>query len=199
MDGITLEFACAETPFFTNKELSRSYEVGPVLGDDERLLEQGTGTAIEWKDGQCLTHEEKQKKQRAKKGKNKGQVRRAPAAAARSSSIQQQRPDGFCFPALSCAEQVALEAPFDPPLSWAPHRPLRRPLCPTAGRAHAPILCHFGPQVRYVTEKVKKDSFFNWFEALDVDALSAIEDEDEAEAMMAQFNQDYAAARLVGG
>jgi nucleosome assembly protein 1-like 1 len=124
MDGFTLEFEFAPNAFFANKVLTKTYEVGSLLTDDEPTLEKVTGCTVEWKEGQNLCFEETQKKQRAKKGKNKGQV-------------------------------------------------------------------------RYVTEKVKKPSFFHFFEPLDVDKLEELQDEAEAEAMMEAFNLDYACGSLL--
>ena len=74
MQGFKLEFEFEENDFFTNSVLTKVYEVETLLGVDEPTLEKVTGDEINWKPGKCLTHEEKQKKQRAKKGKNKGQV-----------------------------------------------------------------------------------------------------------------------------
>jgi len=75
MDGFTLEFFFAENPYFDNKCLTKTYEVGTLLSSEEPILEKVLGTEIQWKKGQNLAFEEKQKKQRAKKGKNKGTVR----------------------------------------------------------------------------------------------------------------------------
>eukprot|EP00613_Pedinella_sp_CCMP2098_P071503 CAMPEP_0171906456 /NCGR_PEP_ID=MMETSP0993-20121228/6097_1 /TAXON_ID=483369 /ORGANISM="non described non described, Strain CCMP2098" /LENGTH=448 /DNA_ID=CAMNT_0012538335 /DNA_START=25 /DNA_END=1371 /DNA_ORIENTATION=- len=75
MDSFTIEFEFKANPFFSNQVLTKVYTVETLLGEDEPTLEKVTGTEIEWKTGKCLTHKEVQKKQRAKKGKNKGQVR----------------------------------------------------------------------------------------------------------------------------
>ena len=124
MSGFTLSFHFSENPFFTNTCLTKVYEVGSLLGDEEPELEKVTGTDIDWKEGKCLTFETKEKKQRAKKGKNKGQT-------------------------------------------------------------------------RIVQEKVKRDSFFHFFSPPDVAKLSELEDSEEAEAMMEQFNMDYSVAFLL--
>jgi nucleosome assembly protein 1-like 1 len=124
MDGFTLEFEFAPNDFFANKVLTKTYEVESLLTDDEPTLEKVTGCTVDWKEGKNLCFEEKQKKQRAKKGKNKGQV-------------------------------------------------------------------------RYVTEKVKKPSFFHFFDPPNVEKLHELEDPEEAEAMMDSFNMDYACGSLL--
>jgi nucleosome assembly protein 1-like 1 len=75
MDGFTLEFVFASNPYFENKTLTKTYEVGTLLTNDEPVLEKVVGTEIQWKKGKNLAFDEKVKKQRAKKGKNKGAVR----------------------------------------------------------------------------------------------------------------------------
>jgi nucleosome assembly protein 1-like 1 len=75
MNGFTIEFLFAENPFFTNRSLIKTYEVQSLLTNEEPVLEKVIGTEIDWKKGKNLAFEEKQKKQRAKKGKNKGTVR----------------------------------------------------------------------------------------------------------------------------
>ena len=124
MDGFTLEFEFGPNEFFTNKVLTKTYEVESLLTDEEPTLKEVTGCTVDWKEGKNLCFEEKQKKQRAKKGKNKGQV-------------------------------------------------------------------------RYVTEKVKKPSFFHFFDPPNVDKLHELEDQEEAEAMMDSFNMDYACGSLL--
>lgn len=75
MNGFTLEFIFAENPYFTNKTLTKTYEVQSLLTNEEPILEKVTSTEIDWKKGKNLAFQETQKKQRAKKGKNKGNVR----------------------------------------------------------------------------------------------------------------------------
>ena len=75
MGGFELQFIFAENPYFTNRVLTKAYKVPNMLKDEEPMLEKVTGCEIDWKPNMSLTYDEKTKKQRAKKGKNKGQTR----------------------------------------------------------------------------------------------------------------------------
>jgi uncharacterized membrane protein YgcG len=88
------------------------------------VLEKVVGCEIDWKPNMSLTYEEKQKKQRAKKGKNKGHT-------------------------------------------------------------------------RIVTEQVPKESFFNFFTALNVEKMKECQSQEEAETMMNLFNMDYSVASFL--
>lgn len=71
-----LMFHFAENPFFTNKILEKAYELSPdILEEKSPTLGGSTGTVITWKPSKDLTVTEVKKKQKAKSGKNKGQVR----------------------------------------------------------------------------------------------------------------------------
>jgi hypothetical protein len=71
-----LSFYFKENEFFTNKILTKTYGVSPDLLDDKSpALTLNEGTEIDWKAGKNLTVVEEKKKQKAKSGKNKGQVR----------------------------------------------------------------------------------------------------------------------------
>ncbi len=54
--------------------LTKKYILSDILDDKAPQLEEIEGTTIEWKVGQKLTEKEIKKKQKAKGGKNKGQV-----------------------------------------------------------------------------------------------------------------------------
>jgi hypothetical protein len=73
----TLNFHFTANEFFTNTLLTKKYSVSPDLLDDKSpALMKIEGTVIEWKDVKknlCL--KEITKKQKAKSGRNKGQVR----------------------------------------------------------------------------------------------------------------------------
>mmetsp|Transcript_8573 Transcript_8573/g.7677 ORF Transcript_8573/g.7677 Transcript_8573/m.7677 type:complete len:372 (+) Transcript_8573:43-1158(+) len=74
--SFTLNFHFNENEFFTNPILSKTYVVNPdVLDDKAPTLTSSTGTIINWKPSKDLTVIETKKKQKAKGGKNKGQVR----------------------------------------------------------------------------------------------------------------------------
>ena len=73
--GFELAFHFAENPYFTNSTLLKRYEVPNLLTEDEPILKNVTGTTINWKSGQSLTHKQVQKKQRKKGGRNAGQIR----------------------------------------------------------------------------------------------------------------------------
>ncbi len=72
----TLHFHFGDNEYFTNKVLTKKYGVSPDLLDDKSpALTLNEGTEIDWKAGKNLTVTEIKKKQKAKSGKNKGQVR----------------------------------------------------------------------------------------------------------------------------
>ncbi len=72
----TLSFTFAENEFFTNKVLTKVYGVSPDLLDEKApALTSNEGTEIDWKPTKNLTVTEIKKKQKAKSGRNKGQVR----------------------------------------------------------------------------------------------------------------------------
>ena len=73
--GFELHFHFSPNPFFTNKTLSKRYEVPNLLTEDEPILKNVTGTIINWKANQSLTYKEVTKKQRKKGGPNAGQIR----------------------------------------------------------------------------------------------------------------------------
>ena len=124
MTGFQLRFTFAENPYFTNRVLTKSYRVPNLMKDEEPMLEKVEGCDIDWRPNKSLTYEEKTKKQRAKKGKNKGQT-------------------------------------------------------------------------RIVTEKVPKESFFSFFDTLDVEKMENCANQEEAEEMMDRFNMDYTAASFL--
>lgn len=66
--------------------LSKKYEVSPDLLDDKApALSECSGTDIAWKAGKNLTVTETVKKQKAKAGKNKGQVKTVVTSAPKPS------------------------------------------------------------------------------------------------------------------
>jgi nucleosome assembly protein 1-like 1 len=67
-DGFKLIFAFKENPYFSNKELTKTYDVPNLLLADEPILKNVKGCTITWKEGMCLTHHTVTKKQRNKKG-----------------------------------------------------------------------------------------------------------------------------------
>ena len=74
--SFTLTFSFAENEFFTNKTLTKKYGVSPDLLDEKApALTSNEGSEIDWKPSKNLTVTEIKKKQKAKSGKNKGQVR----------------------------------------------------------------------------------------------------------------------------
>lgn len=73
--AFTLSFTFRENEFFTNKVLTKKYEVDPDLFDESPGLTDAQGCVIDWKAGKNLTMSEIKKKQKAKSGRNKGQVR----------------------------------------------------------------------------------------------------------------------------
>jgi len=75
-EEFTLTFHFKENEFFSNATLKKRYEVSPDLLDEKAPALSGVdGSVIEWKAGKNLTVAETVKKQKAKNGKNKGQVR----------------------------------------------------------------------------------------------------------------------------
>lgn len=74
--AFTLTFSFAENEYFTNKTLTKRYGVSPDLLDEKApALTSNEGCEIDWKPSKNLTVTELKKKQKAKSGKNKGQVR----------------------------------------------------------------------------------------------------------------------------
>lgn len=74
--SFTLKFTFAENEYFTNTVLTKTYGVSPDLLDEKApALTSNEGTAIDWKPTKNLTVTEIKKKQKAKSGRNKGQVR----------------------------------------------------------------------------------------------------------------------------
>lgn len=80
----TLRSTPAQNPYFTNTVLSKTYTIPNLYLNDEPLLEKIEATSINWKFGKSLTYKTVTKKQRAKKGRNAGQIR---------TVSQQQRTD----------------------------------------------------------------------------------------------------------
>eukprot|EP01040_Poterioochromonas_malhamensis_P010337 gene10338-11244_t len=71
-----LNFHFNENDFFTNTVLKKKYAVEPDLLDERSpSLSDIEGDEIQWKKGKDLTKQEITKKQKAKGGRNKGQVR----------------------------------------------------------------------------------------------------------------------------
>lgn len=74
--AFTLHFHFRENEFFSNSVLTKKYTVSPDLLDEKNPnLSEIDTTKIEWKDGKNLCVTEIKKKQKAKSGRNKGQVR----------------------------------------------------------------------------------------------------------------------------
>jgi len=71
----TLSFHFKENPFFTNSVLTKKYTLTDIFDEKSPQLENIEGSEIEWKEGKSLLVKEIKKKQKAKAGKNKGQVR----------------------------------------------------------------------------------------------------------------------------
>lgn len=71
----TLFFEFKENEFFSNRVLSKKYSLTDILDEKGPQLLEVVGTEIEWKEGKNLCMKEIKKKQKAKSGKNKGQVR----------------------------------------------------------------------------------------------------------------------------
>jgi nucleosome assembly protein 1-like 1 len=74
--GFELKFYFKEdNPYFTNKILTKKYEIPNLLLDDEPILKNVSGCDIQWKPDMCLTFRDVTKKQRSKSGKKAGQIR----------------------------------------------------------------------------------------------------------------------------
>jgi hypothetical protein len=74
--GFTLTFTFKENKYFSNTELKKVYEVSPDLLEEKAPeLDSVVGTEIAWKAGMNLCVTETKKKQKAKSGRNAGQVR----------------------------------------------------------------------------------------------------------------------------
>lgn len=72
----TLCFEFRENEYFSNTVFKKSYTLSPdCLDDKSPSLIDASSTPIEWKEGKNLLVKEIKKKQKAKSGKNKGQVR----------------------------------------------------------------------------------------------------------------------------
>lgn len=71
----TLSFHFKDNEHFTNAVLTKTYTVEPSLHDEFPTLQDVQVSPIDWKVGKNLTMAEVQKKQKAKSGRNKGQVR----------------------------------------------------------------------------------------------------------------------------
>eukprot|EP01039_Chlorochromonas_danica_P005945 gene5945-6547_t len=71
----TLSFHFQDNEHFTNAVLTKTYTVEPTLHDEFPTLQDVQVSPIDWKVGKNLTMAEVQKKQKAKSGRNKGQVR----------------------------------------------------------------------------------------------------------------------------
>lgn len=83
--GFTLRFYFTENEYFTNKVLTKSYQVPNLFISDEPLIKNVEGTKIDWKSDRCLTHKKVTKKQRGK-GRHAGQVR---------TIVQQEEKESF--------------------------------------------------------------------------------------------------------
>ena len=70
--GFELTFHFSDNPFFTNRTLTKRYEVPNLFTEDEPILQNVDGTTIDWKPGMSLTHREVQQKQRKK---SNGEIR----------------------------------------------------------------------------------------------------------------------------
>lgn len=82
----TLHFHFKENEFFSNTVLTKKYTVSPDLLDEKNPnLSEIDTTKIEWKDGKNLCVTEIKKKQKAKSGRNKGQVRTVTRTAPKPS------------------------------------------------------------------------------------------------------------------
>lgn len=72
----TLSFFFKENEYFTNTVLTKAYTVDPdILDEKSPELLENVSSEISWKEGKNLLVKEVTKKQKAKSGKNKGQVR----------------------------------------------------------------------------------------------------------------------------
>uniref|UniRef100_A0A7S2K4H4 Nucleosome assembly protein n=1 Tax=Leptocylindrus danicus TaxID=163516 RepID=A0A7S2K4H4_9STRA len=112
--GFTLKFFFAPNDYFTNEVLEKKYTIPNLLMDDEPVLQEVLGCDIDWKEGRNLCYKKVQKKQRAKRGPNAGQIR---------TVTKQERLDSFFHfftpPKLPKMEEMdeeeadALEEAFD--------------------------------------------------------------------------------------
>lgn len=73
-NGFKLEFEFAENPYFTNKVLTKEYDIGDASEAGEAVLRDVKGTVIEWKEGKNLCEVTKKVKQRAKGGRGETRV-----------------------------------------------------------------------------------------------------------------------------
>ncbi|KAF4320894.1 hypothetical protein BBO99_00003700 [Phytophthora kernoviae] len=73
-NGFKLTFEFYENPFFSNKTLTKEYDIGDASEMGEAVLRNVTGTVIEWKEGKNLCEVTKKVKQRAKGGKGDTRV-----------------------------------------------------------------------------------------------------------------------------
>ncbi|RLN96391.1 hypothetical protein BBJ28_00003194 [Nothophytophthora sp. Chile5] len=73
-NGFKLTFEFSENPFFTNKTLTKEYDIGDASESGEAVLRNVTGTVIDWKESQNLCEVTKKVKQRAKGGKGESRV-----------------------------------------------------------------------------------------------------------------------------
>ncbi|TMW57843.1 hypothetical protein Poli38472_013317 [Pythium oligandrum] len=78
-NGFKLEFEFTENSFFTNKVLTKEYDIGEASESGEAVLRNVVGTVIEWKEGQNLCEITKKVKQRAKGSKETRVVSRTEA------------------------------------------------------------------------------------------------------------------------
>jgi len=73
--SFVLTFEFKENAFFTNTVLTKKYTLTDILDESSPQLIDVEGSVIDWKEGKNLTVKEIKKKQKAKAGKNKGQIR----------------------------------------------------------------------------------------------------------------------------
>lgn len=71
----TITFEFAENEYITNRVLTKKYTLTDILDERAPELVEIESSDIVWKEGKNLTVTEIKKKQKAKSGKNKGQVR----------------------------------------------------------------------------------------------------------------------------
>eukprot|EP01147_Barroeca_monosierra_P002187 gene2187-5203_t len=89
--GFELNFVFSENPFFTNRELRKTYHLDHNQSADEELVYMGpifqktVGTQIQWKNGKDVTVKVIKKKQRKSRGNNPGQTRTVNKEIARPS------------------------------------------------------------------------------------------------------------------
>uniref|UniRef100_A0AAV1THC5 Nucleosome assembly protein n=1 Tax=Peronospora matthiolae TaxID=2874970 RepID=A0AAV1THC5_9STRA len=73
-NGFELTFEFVDNPFFSNKTLTKEYDIGDASEQGEAVLRNVKGTVIEWREGQNLCEVTKKVKQRAKGGKSGSRV-----------------------------------------------------------------------------------------------------------------------------